>query len=575
MLSDDLVRFAQEQFDEFEDDFSDESSHETDDALQPLEDIDLKDGLSEKDQVLHLLKQLQECISRIAAAETYIETEREKLKKNSELRDQYPVNSEVLASQSEHEENKEVRLNVYHNLQAATAHAAKLLGVKYDPKNPIEPAELITAIEQGKTNFRYKKLSSFEVIGGLAKSEASGAFSHATQKVHKAAAHGEAPREKHNTVWFAKFCADVNLAGRELVAQEFYRLLMPWQPKTRIAIDDKSNFYILSKSTVGTQAIPMQDMDIATVQDALLHGFIKGYGKISVANLFLNEVDAKAGNMLVNNRTGELVKIDGDWCFARLQGGDHAIGSDITAADIARLPMVQDYQPYNWADLYQEGTLNSNYVTHPKDNILHDSLPSNKKFRREVNEGLLNILMMPKEFLETFVKSYIHNPAEVALLTAELQDRSVQMRNAALNDPAFRKYMKSSAAEKYMEKCINKMLEFNTQGKNSLIKNPEEMRAAFRAEFHGIRTELAPKVVSSSQLIMTQLEAEQKKNPVPAQFLRAAPTAPAPADNPVPPPPPAQAVKPIPPPLPPRPQKKVADNIDKKDDPVFTIKPRR
>jgi hypothetical protein len=311
----------------------------------------------------------------------------------------------------------------------------------------------------------------------------------------------------------------------------------------------------------------MQDMPADVLREALVRGEIKGYGKISVANLFLNEVDAKSGNMLINNKTGEIIKIDGDWCLARLRGGDHAKDCDITAADIHTLPLVFDYQPYNWVDLYQEGTMNSEYKTNPEDNIISYTLPEAKRFRREVNQGLLNILILPKEFFETFVKSYIHDSKEVALLTKEFENRSTQARNAALSDPSFKKYMGSARAEKYMQKCIDAMLNFNTQGKNHLIKNPEEMRVKFLAEFQGIRSALAPRIVNSSQLIVSELQAAQKNNPIPPQFLR--PKAPAQAAQP-----PVEPAKPAAVPAAPAPHAKDEKTKDTKDDFVFT-RPRR
>ncbi len=380
---------------------------------------------------------------------------------------------------------------------------AKTIGMDIDPGDTIEPNELLDAIQSNKTNFKFKNVENYQKLSDVTDAESSGKFSHVTARVQKIPKAGETPREKHQATWFQKLVSGSDIAGREVVAQEFYRLLMPYQPKTRIATDANGNVFVVSKGLV--DATCMQDLTIQGIRVGLLNNWIVNFGKVCAVNQYLEEVDAKYGNMYVDNNTGNLLKIDGDWCFASLRDKRYEDQTDVTQLTIAMLPLTPTYQACNWMDLYQEGTLNNQYLTQADNVTLSQDLGAAPAFRQEVNEGLLHILLIDADLRSTFIRSYIHDPREIDLLRDTLSQRYAQTYNAAIFDPSFQAYMQSPAAAKYMEECIKLTSEFVTTGKNFLAPDKDELTAQFQEVFQKLKVETAPRQIHSSAAIMGQL----------------------------------------------------------------------
>src|SRR5580765_875256 len=75
----------------------------------------------------------------------------------------------------------------------------------------------------------------------------NGKFRHNTFTSHKINP-DMAQRRKFKHTWFFKQVADTTIGLREVVAQEYFRLIIPGQPKTRLVKDKTgSHIYVISK----------------------------------------------------------------------------------------------------------------------------------------------------------------------------------------------------------------------------------------------------------------------------------------------------------------------------------------
>jgi hypothetical protein len=514
MLSTEVYGAVQVLLEHFEDNEADLASLETLKIYQLLTQLEYDpNSTNDRGQLVKMLSHLQTVTDTNKEFSDWVVEANEYAKTDPEYVKALPAGSGVAQSAELTQRNVELREMLQDTISTITFEVARKIGMTIDPDKIPAPSDVVLAIVRNETDFRHKDVNKFSNLGALSKAEATGLFSHETAKVHKTPKPNETVSEKHAAIWFKKLCEDKKIAGREVVAQEFYRLLMPWQPKTRIARDEDFNLYVLSKGS--DNSISLASCDSVVLRNELLSGALKGYGKVSVASLFLNETDAKPGNMLVDTQ-GNLLKIDGDWCFSRLRDSRFQDTSAITGEDIGRLPVVLDYEPYNWIDLYREGTVSSKYLLDPETTIISRDLGKSPSFRQEVNEALLNILIMPRELLKTFVKSYIHDPVEVKLLTREMENRYAQTFSAAMQDPSFKNYLQSAEAEKYLTQCSKLMSEFKTQGKTPLVTNSEGLKIRCEEIFQKLKTVAAPKKqVNSSSQILTTLQAAKATEPAP------------------------------------------------------------
>jgi hypothetical protein len=351
---------------------------------------------------------------------------------------------------------------------------------------------------QDPENQKFKKMSNFGIKGQVG--EEGGAFSHSTLKASKLQQDGEVLRDKHNGVWYAKVCENKTIAAREVVIQEFCRLLMPYQSKTRLGRHNDL-VYVLSKESPGSESLDAESdneyyQKNKETRAKLESGEYKGMGDSMLANIWLNERDAKLGNRRVDTE-GRVLAIDGDWALASLRHDDPGFygAHDITPHDIDNLPFIQDYRPFNWFDTIHGGVKATNYATRPELTLFGLDFNEHAGFRGEINQTMLQVLMMPKDFIQAFIKSYISDPVEINMLTDVIMDRTLQLRNAALVNASFQEYIQTPAAIKHVEKTIAAMQEFKTMGKNKIIDTIPSAAESFKQEFLNLKQEIVSKLV--------------------------------------------------------------------------------
>ena len=138
-------------------------------------------------------------------------------------------------------------------------------------------------------------------------------------------------------IWFCKKMDDLKTVQFEVLAQEFFRLMIPHQPETRVAQAREANiYYILSEEVSGYHLLPEGE------PDSFNNGNYTGLGQVCVGSMFLQEIDLKNGNLGLDDKK-RVIKIDGDYCFSQLDNEFSNEKYDITPKSIESLPYPQDF----------------------------------------------------------------------------------------------------------------------------------------------------------------------------------------------------------------------------------------
>lgn len=246
-------------------------------------------------------------------------------------------------------------------------------------------------------------------------------------------------------VWIKKEMPDPAIAMSELLAQEFFRLLIPHQPETRLARNNRLNtHFILSEEVRGYRKLPYNKAD------KFANGEYKGLGQVMLCSMFLQEVDLKNGNVGLDKHR-RVIKIDGDWCFAE------GYSKRITTASIDSLPYPKDFSAFNWLDLIQ---MRKNFAS---SSIVNPKLSQSVQFRSEVNEAMLKICLLPDAFIDQFVNAYM--PAGGERFANLIKTRRIELRLSALQNPSFQIYLNTPQAVTDATDITHQMMQFKIGGK--------------------------------------------------------------------------------------------------------------
>lgn len=201
-----------------------------------------------------------------------------------------------------------------------------------------------------------KKLENFTLKAEIKHDERQPNFLHTVHVYEK---------NRKKSRWFGKQIGHKNLSDihnkklaiLETVAQEFLRLLFPYQPKTRwiqtISKQGPKNHYVISKE------MPKFDPFFFEKQDYdhdIFLGKVKNFGGILIAALVMDEIDLKPGNIGIDQ--GRVVKVDGGLSLAIINPDCEANderSAAITEADIAALPNLKNFHADQWLDFICAG----------------------------------------------------------------------------------------------------------------------------------------------------------------------------------------------------------------------------
>lgn len=278
-----------------------------------------------------------------------------------------------------------------------------------------------------------------------------------------------------DAVWFCKRMKDEDEARTELLTQEFFRANMPWQPLTRLAAT-ANDFYILSSEITGFAALPMDK------QEAFCAGRYKGLGQTLVFSLVFQDIDVKMPGNIGTNSSNYVFKIDGDMAFASVRFPlDYAeLKRNITPQLIAALPRPAGYQTWNWLDYVSECYESESAIFCPE-------LASSPFFRREINQAILQMIILPDWYINCFCSVYI--PDKAAIYSAFIRERRDQFRHSALQLDFFRAYLGSADAMRDVVGYLHQLSKFKIDGLQRLLNSEDKQKLLF--DITNIFTELS------------------------------------------------------------------------------------
>ena len=294
--------------------------------------------------------------------------------------------------------------------------------------------------------------------------------------------------------WICKKVERESVARFEVLSQEFHRLMNPGQPETRVAKDINGHYFVLSKEVVGGRPLPFNQ------PQRFSRGVYTGLGQILVTSVFLNEIDLNTGNLLIN-RFNKVIKLDGDWSMAALTHAELLAekAADITPALLSSLPYLPGYFAYNWLDIRRFG------VDHISQ-IFDDGLLSAQHYKAEIHQAILQILLLPKSYMNAFIASYL--PAEekeVFMRTFLL--RQAELKESAMQLDSFREYLASSKALDRVQAHFENMQVFAVNQCFPVLKAGEH--ELFVLEFDALRKEFIRKMQPSPDTVACDLDNTQ------------------------------------------------------------------
>jgi hypothetical protein len=237
--------------------------------------------------------------------------------------------------------------------------------------------------------------------------------------------HASAEAKKNSKIWIAKM-PPAPASLYEVVGQECMRFLsIIAQPKSRFWVNSGSIGVISEK--LSFNAIEKRKKQTFSPE------FMKGLGASTLLSLYTNETDLKLDH--IDAKCG--TKIDGDWMFSSLSLPEtFAASSNITAAELNRLPYVDKYNAHNWLDQIEESK-------RAQGKLLFNNLSvtDNKYLREGINQSIMHILLLPDPIIKDFVHAYINKTDVENKMSTFLIDRKKQLLNASLQNKDFVEYV--------------------------------------------------------------------------------------------------------------------------------------
>lgn len=288
---------------------------------------------------------------------------------------------------------------------------------------------------------------------------------------------------KNQSNWYLKHLGEnLTEAFIETIAQEFFRLILPYHPKTRIAIgEDAKSCYVLSKEICNFNAnfflVPENNKYI-------INGQVTGLAAAQILALFLNEIDFKPCNVGVAGK--KVIKIDGGLCFARLNSNLNTLlegkNMDITRADIEALPALIHYEASNWLNLIKWNP-EGEKAQKKSPTAAYRTINQMPNFKQELYQTILRVILLPDELIHFFAQSYAPDGIPrnctnrisnmLTVLANTLITRKNQLEQVAYQIPAFNDYRLSLSAHEEILAYLEQLKKFKTISSSILLSNPK------------------------------------------------------------------------------------------------------
>ncbi|HAT6976692.1 TPA: NAD-dependent ubiquitin ligase [Legionella pneumophila] len=280
--------------------------------------------------------------------------------------------------------------------------------------------------------------------------------------------------------WIAKEMNNNAFARNDLLAQEFFRLIIPHQPETRIARNEaQGTSYIYSEEIQGYRMLP-EDGNRTVYEN----GTFTGLGQAILVSVFTQELDLKNGNIGLdeNNR---IIKIDGDQCFGSIMWFPDE-QYHLTPEVIEALPFPNDFYAYNWLDMASGGRKRI-YMGAIRSNFAAESIKNNELFRAEVNQAMLKICLLPDKFIENFVDTYI--PTGGQRYIDLIKNRRDILRISAVKNQSFRNYLSGAAAQDDASNFLEHMRNFQAGGEPIVADEEERSQLTIELALQNLKSE--------------------------------------------------------------------------------------
>lgn len=244
--------------------------------------------------------------------------------------------------------------------------------------------------------------------------------------------------------WYAKKMKDPQQATINLLASELYRLVCQHrQPKALITKTDENEWFYLSED-LGTSYRSAELFP--SLNDKL------GLADVLLVALWLNEVDLKCDNLLIDYKTFYVAKIDPECSFYSLFSSEYR--HEITPRMLECLPKPHCYPTYNWLRyLFQ-----NNFQT--KEFRGSGILPSG--FIKDKHATLLKLSLLPNVFIEALCKSVLFKSQQDAFCSFLIK-RASDIKKSAMFDAAFLSYASSEEARSEARHFLDVLLTFEVQ----------------------------------------------------------------------------------------------------------------
>lgn len=300
---------------------------------------------------------------------------------------------------------------------------------------------------------------------------------------------GFAKKIKNDGSWIMKsLLGNSSEAIEETVAQEFFRLICSFYPKTRWSKENykgKDQYFVLSKEIPGFKPCFFSTPEGS---EDTINGNLEGLASAQILALLLNEVDFHESNVGIvtigTNQKKKIIKIDGGLCFAERKR-DYADPElydllkdrdfNITERDIEALPLIYDYQAVNWLDLISMNKDRSGSISHSDTTILKNlSENARASFIKERNQIILRICLLPEKLIRYFTSHYVPDDKIAKELAEFIITRKKRLQAVAEQIKGFQYYKSSPQAQEDILTFVNELEQFKTMGKSVLLTDIKE-----------------------------------------------------------------------------------------------------
>lgn len=247
--------------------------------------------------------------------------------------------------------------------------------------------------------------------------------------------------------WIGKQVSSLEMAKKEQIAQEFFRMILPRQPKTRV-FKFETGWFVLSEEVPSFEYLPKGRSECYS------NGVYVGLGEILLLSVYLGEIDLNEGNIGLNHKK-EIIKIDGEQCFEQI---DHTLSSK----DIQLLPFIEDFKAERWLDL----KLNI-FPYGDESELIDKRLCDALSFRQEVNRTILILCLLTRNMITRFVHAY--GLESSTFYVDYLVRRTKELMHAGLLNPSFRAYLLDKNMTMFIEETLKSLLMFKTSESQILV----------------------------------------------------------------------------------------------------------